>query len=330
MFDKFESKSGVKAICESLGFASSSELPTSTSLASVWSAQCCAKNTKGKTTMKKIMTAFAAVALCGAVSADVTSANTVGYVTSTVPKAGNKTFAVTLTDCANPGAAVRVDKLLTSEGFYANGNFDLADQIWRWDTKVNKWAKYFYEQKGNPRTGVTKAWKKWNYAEEKVEDITEYDVVEPGETFIFTRNGDDPISLTLSGQVKEFTATPSYSIPKAGNVFMAYAWPVEIKIADITNLATFSPEAYANGNFDLADQIWRWDATINKWAKYFYEQKGNPRTGVTKAWKKWNYAEEKVEDLTDADKLAPGEGFIYTRNGDETLTLTWKALQSAE
>ena len=78
MFDKFESMSGVKAISESLGFASSSALRTSTSLASVRSAQCCVKNTKGKTTMKKIMTALAAVALCGAVSADITSANTVG------------------------------------------------------------------------------------------------------------------------------------------------------------------------------------------------------------------------------------------------------------
>ena len=268
----------------------------------------------------------------GAVSADVTSANTVGYVTATISASGNKTFAVTLTDCAKPNDAVRVDKLLTSEGFYANADFDNADQIWRWDTKVNKWAKYFFEQQGNPRTGVTKAWKKWNYAEEKVEDITEYDVVEPGETFIFTRaGGTDPITLTLSGQVKEFTAKPSYEIPASGNVFMAYPWPVEIKIADIPNLATFSPEAYANADFDNADQIWRWDTSVNKWGKYFYEQQGNPRTGVTKAWKKWNYAEGKVEELTNDDKILAGEGFIYTRaGGTETLTLTWKALQSAE
>ena len=267
----------------------------------------------------------------GAVSADVTSANTVGYVSATLEAGGNKTFAVTLTDCTKPNDAVRVDNLLTSDGFYANGAFDAADQIWRWDTKVNKWAKYFYEQKGNPRTGVTKAWKKWNYAEEKVEDITEYDVVEPGETFIFTRSGAaGEITLTLSGQVKEFTAKPSYEIPAGGNVFMAYPWPVEIKVADIPNLTTLSPDAYANGAFDAADQIWRWDAAINKWAKYFYEQKGNPRTGVTKAWKKWNYAESKVEELTNDDKILAGEGFIYTRSGAaETLTLTWKAMEEA-
>ena len=47
----------------------------------------------------------------------VAGANCVGYVTAQVPKAGNKTFAVTLTDCANPGADVRVDKLLASDGY---------------------------------------------------------------------------------------------------------------------------------------------------------------------------------------------------------------------
>ena len=271
--------------------------------------------------MKKLMF-IAVTALCGAVSADITSNNTVGYVTSTVPKAGNKTFAVTLTDCANPGAAVRVDQLLTSSDFFG-GSYGVADEIWRWDTKVNKWAKYFYEKKGRP---AVYAWKKYNYAENKVEDITDADVVNPGETFIFTRAGEE-ITLTLSGQVAEFTATPSYSIPKAGNVFMAYPWPVEIKISDLQSLVTAETyAAFFGGSYGVADELWRWDTTVNKWAKYFYEKKGRP---AVYAWKKYNYAENKVEDLTDADKLAPGEGFIFTRAG-ETLTFTWKPLQSAE
>ena len=272
--------------------------------------------------MKKIMTALAAVALCGAVSADITSANTVGYITSTVPKGGSKTFAITLTDCANPGAPVRVDNLLSSSDFFGS-SFDGADQIWRWDTTVQKWAKYFYEKKGRP---AVYAWKKWDYAESKAEDLTDADVVNPGETFIFTRAGEE-ITLTLSGQVKEFTATPSYSIPKGGSVYMAYPWPVEIKISDLQSLVagdTYS--AFFGSSFDGADQIWCWDTTVQKWAKYFYEKKGRP---AVYAWKKWNYTANKAEDLTDADKLAPGEGFIFTRAG-ETLTFTWKPLQSAE
>ena len=262
--------------------------------------------------------------------ADIDSANTVGYVSATIPAGGNKTFAVTLTDCANPGAAVRVDQLLASEDFYGN-SFANADQIWRWDTTVNKWAKYFYERKGRPGQ-YTYAWKKYNYAESKVEDITGVDVVEPGETFIFTRAGAaDSISLTLSGQVAEFTVTPAYQIPAGGNVFMAYPWPIEIKISALESLVAAETYAAFYGNsFANADQIWRWDASINKWAKYFYERKGRPGQ-YTYAWKKWNYAESKVEDLTNDDVVHAGEGFIFTRAGAaETLNFQWKALQAAE
>ena len=277
--------------------------------------------------MKKLM--FVAVAaLCGAVFADIDSANTVGYITSTVPKDGSKTFAVTLTACDKPTAPVRVDKLLTSSDFFGGSTFDGTDQIWRWDTTVQKWAKYFYEKKGRGDS-ATYAWKKWNYAESKVEDLTDADVVNPGETFIFTRAGEE-ITLTLSGQVAEFTATPSYSIPKDGSVYMAYPWPVEIKMADINSLVTAetAAEFFGGSTFDGTDQIWGWDTTVQKWAKYFYEKKGRGDS-ATYAWKKWNYAEEKVEDLTDADKFAPGEGFIFTRAGN-ALTFTWKALQAAE
>ena len=247
-----------------------------------------------------------------------------GYLTATVPKAGNKTFAVTLTDCANPGAPVRVDKLLSSSDF-SGGSYGVADEIWRWDTTANNWAKYFYEKKGRP---AVYAWKKYNYVEDKVEDLTDNDAVAPGETFLFRRMGDATISLTLSGQVKEFTAKPSYSIPKAGNVFMTYPWPVEIKLSNLQSLVTAETyAAFSGGSYGVADELWRWDTIANNWAKYFYEKKGRP---AVYAWKKYNYAEDKVEDLTDADKLAPGEGFLFRRMGDATLTFTWKALQAAE
>ena len=266
--------------------------------------------------------------LCAAVglAADgLSSANVVGYISATIPGSGNKTFAVTLTDCANPGAPVRVDKLFTSDDFFGSG-FDSADQIWRWDTTANGWAKYFYEKNGRGAE-ATYAWKKWDYAEQKVLDITDADAVAPGETFLFRRMGNAPITLTLSGQVSEFTATSAYSIPGSGNIFMAYPWPVEVKLADLQNLVT--PETYAafyGSGFDSADQIWRWDTTANGWAKYFYEKNGRG-AAATYAWKKWNYAEGKVEDLTDADKLAPGEGFLFRRMGNATLTFTWKALE---
>ena len=262
--------------------------------------------------------------------ADIDSANTVGYINATVPASGNKTFAVTLTDCANPGDPVRVDKLLSSDNFYGNA-FAAADQIWRWDTTINGWAKYFYERKGRPGS-YTYAWKKYDTATSKAVDITEDDVVAPGETFLFRRAGAaDTITLTLSGQVSEFTATPSYSVPASGNIFMAYPWPVEIKISKLQELVSVETAAAFYGNaFAAADQIWRWDTTINGWAKYFYERKGRPGS-YTYAWKKYDTSTSKAEDLTDADKVNPGEGFLFRRAGAaETLTFTWNALQAAE
>ena len=197
---------------------------------------------------------------------------------------------------------------------------------------MNGWAKYFYEKSGRG-SSATYAWKKWNYAESKVEALTNVDVVNPGETFLFRRTGGaGVITLTLSGQVTEFTATKSYPIPDGGNIFMAYSWPVEIKIANLNALVNDDTAAafFGGGNFDGADQIWCWDTTVNGWAKYFYEKSGRG-SSATYAWKKWNYAESKVEALTDADKLVPGEGFLFRRTGGAgALTFTWKALHAAE
>ena len=144
--------------------------------------------------MKKIMTALPAVALCGAVSADVTSANTVGYMTAQVAKANYKTFSVSLTDCAAPEAPVKIDKLLSGE-FTTATSFAGSDQIWRWDTTVNQWAKYSYsklDRKGEP------AWRKYLYLEStpSFADLTDADKLLAGEGFPFFRAGNDPITVT--------------------------------------------------------------------------------------------------------------------------------------
>ena len=253
-----------------------------------------------------------------------------GYVTSTIPAGGNKTFAVTLTDCANPGDPVRVDQLLSSDNFYGN-SFANADQIWRWDTTVNNWSKYFYERKGRPGQ-YTYAWKKYDTATSKASDITNDDVVAPGETFLFRRaGGADSVILTLSGQVSPFTATPAYSIPAGGNIFIAYPWPVEVKISALPSLVTDETAAAFYGNsFANADQIWRWDTTVNNWSKYFYERKGRPGQ-YTYAWKKYDASTSKAEDLKDDDKVNPGEGFLFRRaGGADSISFMWKALQTAE
>ena len=82
-------------------------------------------------------------------------------------------------------------------------------------------------------------------------------------------------------------------------------------------------------SFAGSDQVWRWDTTVNQWAKYSYsklDRKGEP------AWRKYLYLEStpSFADLTDADKLLAGEGFLFFRAGNDPITVTWKPLQSAE
>ena len=71
------------------------------------------------------------------------------------------------------------------------------------------------------------------------------------------------------------------------------------------------------------DQIWRWDTTKNGWAKYGYQK---PARSGTAAWRKYDGAS--FVDLTEDDKIAAGEGFLYFRGGAATLTLTFAALQA--
>ena len=173
----------------------------------------------------------------GAVSADITSANIVGYKTASVAKANYKAFSLNLADVNNPTAGVKIDKLFTIDTITAVLAWgDAMDQIWRWDTTVNKWAKYGYQQNPRGKPALAPAWRKYDAATGTFTELTDADVVLPGETFLYFRGGNATATLTLAGQVKEFTATVSYTIAKANYQFVAYPWPVEIKLSEISAL----------------------------------------------------------------------------------------------
>ena len=254
-------------------------------------------------------------------------------MTTTVKKSYPKTFAVTLTDVADPTGPIAIDKLFTINNIKAAAAFgDGMDQIWRWDTTANNWAKYGYMQ--NPRMPgfTTAAWRKYNgKTTTDFAELTDADVIKPGETFLYKRGGSADANLTLAGQVKEFTASPSYLLKKSYPQFIAYPWPVEISLLNLGEIATFSNLKAAAAFGDGMDQIWRWDTVANNWAKYGYMQ--NPRMPgfTTAAWRKYNgKTTTDFAELTEADKIAAGEGFLYKRGGTADLTLTFKPLQAAE
>ena len=226
---------------------------------------------------------------------------------------------------ANPTAGISISNLFTISSIAtAPGWGSGMDQIWRWDTTVNKWAKYGYQKPA--RTG-TAAWRKYNADANTFSELTSSDVVLPGETFLYFRGGSATATLTLSGAVKEFAASPTYTISKANYQFVARPWPIGFKLSELDEVATWSSLTTAPGWGSGMDQIWRWDTTVNKWAKYGYQK--SARTG-TAAWRKYDANANTFSELTDADAIAADEGFLYFRGGSATLTLTFKALQPTE
>ena len=196
------------------------------------------------------------------------------------------------------------------------------DQIWRWDTTENGWAKYGYQK---PRNG-TAAWRKYDTDLKTFSDLTSVDVVLPGETFLYFRGGTAAATLTLAGAVKEVTASPSYTIAKGNYQFVAYPWPVGFKLSELDGIATWSSISGVAAWGGGMDQIWRWDTTENGWVKYGYQK---PRNG-TAAWRKYDTDLKTFSELTNDDAIGSDEGFLYFRGGTATLTLTFNALQPTE
>ena len=198
------------------------------------------------------------------------------------------------------------------------------DQIWRWDTTNNEWAKYGYQK---PAFGGTAAWRKYDAGTKTFAALTSSDVVLPGETFLYFRGNSAAAVITLSGGVKEFTASQSYTIANGHYQFVARPWPIAFKLSELSTIATFSTLKTTAGWGTAMDQIWRWDTTNNEWAKYGYQK---PAFGGTAAWRKYNAGTKTFTTLTDDDAIADDEGFLYFRGNSDTLTLTFNALQQAE
>ena len=190
------------------------------------------------------------------------------------------------------------------------------DQVWRWDSVNVCWAKYGYQK---PARSGTAAWRKWTGS--AWQELTDADVVRPGETFLYFRGNDAQGSFTLSGAVKEFSASPQYTINKGNYAFIARPWPIGFKLSELNEIATWSALATAPTFGGTMDQIWRWDSANVCWAKYGYQK---PARSGTAAWRKWTGSA--WQELTDADAVADNEGFLYFRGNDAQLTLTFKPL----
>ena len=259
----------------------------------------------------------------------MTSANIVGYETATVAKSNKKTFALQFESLTNPGEPVNIADLFPGTTFKAGATWVASDQIWVWDTVANNWAKYAYYANTRVTPAAPAGWYKYNFlTDNSFTPVTAEDVVQPGQTFLYIRNQTGSITLSMSGQITTLNdGTKFYTVNKSNKVFMAYPWPVELKVADISTKATHT-SLKAGATWVASDQIWAWDTVANNWAKYAYYANTRVTPALPAGWYKYNFlTDNSFTPVTDEDKIAPGEGFLYIRNQTGANTITWKPLE---
>ena len=240
-------------------------------------------------------------------------------------------------DIQNPGVPVRIDKLFTNT-FTPGGGWAGADQIWAWSTANNKWAQYCYFAYNRGGTVKPEGWYKYDSSKSGINALTPIendDVITPGSTFLFKHQaGAETITLTLSGQVTAFNcATKSYSINKGCKEFICYPWPVALKIGDLNTKAVFS-SVTPGGGWAGADQVWAWSTANNKWAQYCYFAYNRGGTVKPEGWYVYDSSKSGINALTKItgdEQIEPGQGFLYVHQaGADTITITWKPLETAE
>lgn len=192
----------------------------------------------------------------------------------------------------------------------ASANLPTNDQIWRWDSANSTWIKYYYRKVG---TAAAVGW-----CSAGATTVTA-DTIPCGETFFFRRGtaGGSATTLTLAGQVKQFTASTSYSVEPGKYCFMGYPWPVAMSISGFTKYQG-SPAGAASANLPTNDQIWLWDTETSDWVKYYYRKVG---TQAAVGWCKAG------STTVTSDAIPAGEGFFFRRGTagtTDTITFTYE------
>ena len=222
--------------------------------------------------------------------------------------AAGKQVALTVQfeDCA--GGEIAVKDVVKSSNPTASTAFGTSDQIWRW--QGTEWKQYFLSQYSS-RSGTIDGWvTKESAGKDKVTE----DTIPAGETFFFVNKGKNEVTLTLSGAVKPFKSTPSYSVGAGKQVFIGYPWPVKLPIAGFNKYCS-SPTA--STAFGTSDQIWRWQGT--EWKQYFFSQYSS-RSGTIDGWAT---KESAGKDKVTEDQIDVGEGFFFVNKGKNEQTITF-------
>ena len=248
----------------------------------------------------------------------------VGYQTATLAQGESKAFAVQFDDVAEAGKKICVSNIFSSISGTLTGTVawgPAMDQIWFWDKTGNEWKLYGFQK---PKSkGAVGSWKRYIISETTFVAIDpETDVLTQGDSFLYVRNEAGELTGTLAGAVKPFTGSNAYTLEQGQSQYIAYPWPVEIKITDFNENKYLSAALTGTVAWGPAmDQIWLWDQTGNEWKLYGFQK---PKSkGAVGSWKRYNISEGTWTEATDADVIAAGEGVLYVRNEAATLTINF-------
>ena len=230
-------------------------------------------------------------------------------MTKTVYSYCSVSFGIQFTECSGVDSVV-VSNIIKGVDHYGSGQFDDCDQIWRYSADDDKWVKYGYHRV----TSKDYRWQRWDPKAGQWHEIDDAkDVCVSGDVILYTNNSEEDWDITMNGAIKPFGDTPTYTIYSYCSQFIAYPWPVDIKVSSIPNYITYG-DLYGSGQFDDCDQIWRYDDDNDKWVKYAYHRVSSKEY----KWQRWDKKTSSWFNLDDAkDVVSAGQGFFFCNNAED-------------
>lgn len=236
--------------------------------------------------MKKLLLLVFAVTMVGSLAfgqTQVLSRNAVGYVRIDVKSNNLALCSDNFVGFSNTISGIFGNQLM---GY---SNIGTSDEIMVWSG--TKYDRYW---KPAPLGGST--WVKYPSVTAATNTLS------PGQTFWIINKQPSNQTVYLMGQVPDsqnFGSTSTVWCVEGLNM-PAYSFPVDVAITQL-NLAS----AKQGNNIGAGDNLWKWDASIRNYVKYWKSPVG---------WVKYPATTQTV------DRIYPGEGFWYVRRTNTVMT----------
>ena len=269
--------------------------------------------------MKKLMFAMAAIA-AGAAVADVTSANTVGYMTGAMASdtAKNKYNMMSV-----PFEAVDGKGISLSDINFANHTVSLSpadsDNVMFWKPDIQDYEKYYFFGYAGWEDEIPPIWQNAN--DDSPFDTDHPEGIAPGTVFwyySFKTESAVSQSMTVSGAVAAEpyqTFTVNHKVGKNAYYFIANPYPANIDISWNGGEVVWGSAVPSLSPAD-SDNILIWDASKQDYVKYYLFGYAGWEEEIAPIWQNSNDDTPFEEEFKNG--LPAGTGFWYYAYQTET------------